>query len=62
MADIIDDGNETAELLLRAALAKKHKAGPEATGCCLNCETPLPRGLRWCDRDCRDDYLIRNPE
>lgn len=33
----------------------------EAIGHCLNCgpEVPLPPGKRWCDPDCRDDFLRR---
>ena len=28
---------------------------PRAT--CLNCDAPTKNGARWCDAECRDDYL-----
>jgi len=54
--DIIDQGNETAELFRKAALSQRAPEGPTATGNCLNCEWPLTGGKRWCDAACRDDW------
>ena len=31
----------------------------KATGLCLNCEEPLPEGIRFCDKDCADDHTKR---
>lgn len=56
MADIIDRASEVEELERRAALSRRQPNGPAATGHCLNCETPMPDGRRWCDADCRDDW------
>lgn len=54
--DIIDQGNETAEIFRRSALSQKKPEGPEATGYCLNCEARLGPNRRWCDAPCRDDW------
>lgn len=32
-----------------------------ATGFCLNCETPVRPGVRWCDAECREDWEMRRP-
>lgn len=32
-----------------------------ATGLCLNCEEPLPEGIRFCDKDCAEDYDKYSP-
>lgn len=57
--DIIDQGNEAAELFQRAALSKRKPKGPEPTGFCLNCEAEVQLGMRWCDADCRTDWEKR---
>ena len=54
--DVIDQGNETAEIFRKAALSQRKPEGPEATGFCFNCEARLRAGLRWCDVACRDDW------
>lgn len=39
---------------------KRHRSraqhGPHATGSCLACGAKVPKGRRWCDADCRDDW------
>jgi hypothetical protein len=60
MADIIDNGNEAAEIFRRAALSKRQADGPAATGECLNCEAPVEPPKRFCDQYCRDDFERRN--
>lgn len=59
MADLIDDANETAELFLRISQGRRSISSlPEPTGRCFNCDAPLDDpARRWCDADCRDDYL-----
>lgn len=57
--DIIDQGNEAAEIFRRSALSQRAPDGPAATGACLNCEHPLPAQQRWCDADCREDWSKR---
>lgn len=63
MADIIDHGNETAELFNDVALRHREPEGPKATGYCLNCgQELLPwsgQPQRWCDAECRDDWEKR---
>lgn len=48
----IDLGVETARL-------KAAKPEFEAVGHCLNCLEELEDGLRFCDADCRDDFIRR---
>lgn len=54
--DIIDQGNEAAEIFRREALSQRKPEGPAAIGYCLNCEAHLAPKQRWCDAHCRDDY------
>lgn len=54
--DVIDQGNETAEIFRKAALSQRAPEGPEATGHCLNCDARLLPRQRWCDHNCRDDW------
>ena len=61
MADEADLAQSNLEAEDR--IRKKYKAAPrleaEATGECLNCFEPLPFGMRWCDKDCQDDWQRR---
>jgi hypothetical protein len=55
--DIIDQGNEAAEIFRRSALSQRQPEGPAATGYCFNCEANLHNTkMRWCDAGCRDDW------
>jgi hypothetical protein len=54
--DVIDQGNEAAEIFRRSALSQRQPEGPTAIGYCLNCDARLATGLRWCDAACRDDW------
>lgn len=54
--DIIDQGNEAAEIFRNAALSQRRPDGPAATGHCLNCDAHLAPKQRWCDAGCRDDW------
>lgn len=56
--DEADRADEQAEQTLRAALAKRLPAGPEATGLCLWCGIEVEPGRRFCDRECRDDWEL----
>ena len=51
-AAAIDVGVEQARI-------KANKLEFEPTGFCLNCETPLAEGIRFCDKDCADDHAKR---
>jgi hypothetical protein len=46
------------QLAIQAALAKARPL--PSTGYCYNCEASVPPGYRFCDRDCRDDWEVRN--
>lgn len=59
MADILDQADDAVEMLLRASISTKKKAGPQADGTCHNCGEHIADGLRWCDTDCRDDWTKR---
>ena len=54
--DIIDQGNEAAEIFRNASLSQRQPEGPTSTGYCLNCDARLAPKLRWCDAGCRDDW------
>jgi hypothetical protein len=45
---------------IEAARIKAAKPEFEAVGACLNCGEKLEDGLRFCDADCRDDFILRN--
>ena len=62
MADIADIAHEQEELQRQSALAQATKStkSPTATGRCLECDAPLPHGMRWCDAICRDDWERAN--
>ncbi len=56
MADVADKANDHIELERRGLLAQRKPEAPAASGGCLYCHSLLPRGQRWCDSSCRDDY------
>lgn len=60
-ADPIDrasvEQERTLQENLRAALLKPPAPMP-LIGQCYNCDEPL-EGMRFCDADCRDDYVKR---
>lgn len=60
--DDADITSERAEKDFEICLAhSKRPEGPPATGFCLNCDKELtPYGARWCDSDCRADWMKRH--
>ena len=65
MADIIDDANDAADLLLKSALSqqlRKSTRVPTGTGRCLNCGVKVKDKRRWCGTDCRDVWEKDNCE
>ena len=58
MSDFCDDASATTELYLNVALAKRRTEGPPPKGFCYNCTEPIAAELRFCDIDCRDDWVI----
>jgi len=53
--DEADAADLTAEQHLKRALARRHATLP-AIGQCYSCAEPVEGSLRFCDRDCLDDY------
>jgi hypothetical protein len=53
--DDADAADLTAEQHLKRALARRHATLP-AIGQCYSCAEPVEGSLRFCDRDCLDDY------
>ncbi len=63
MADEFDLASEREEIA-RAKAIENIQARPlaaVATGLCLECSTPVADGLRWCCKECRDDWQRWNP-
>lgn len=59
MSDEADNAQECIERDIENALRKPREQGPQATGHCLNCDTPVAVGVRWCDHDCMSDWSKR---
>lgn len=57
--DEFELASEHEQLRRDIALRLRKPIGPEATGVCLHCETPLSDGRRWCDAECREDWEKR---
>lgn len=56
-SDPNDRATEQETMMREAAIQTSRKPeGPRATGQCLCCNSQLPRGMRWCDAACRDDW------
>lgn len=59
--DIIDQAAER-ELMDRSislAVHANHAPALAPVGICYNCESSVPKGVCFCDADCRDDYERR---
>lgn len=56
MSDIIDQGNENAELFLQSALSNRRAASLAPVGHCYYCDETVQRGVLFCSADCRDDW------
>ena len=53
--DEADAADATVEQHLKRALARRHASLP-AIGQCYSCAEPVEGSLRFCDKDCLDDY------
>ena len=67
MSDEADIANDFVEMNRLAAIeACRHRPTIMAKGSCWFCDQGLPRGQKFCDRDCAEDYeleqaaLVRN--
>ena len=57
MADEVDRIHEREEQEAPARFAASRKTeAPKTFGACLYCNAALADTLRFCDKDCRDDY------
>jgi hypothetical protein len=56
--DPADRADQEIEMQRRVQLEHMHRDVPEAiaTGECLFCGEPLQVGMRWCGKECRDDW------
>jgi hypothetical protein len=61
MADEADlaQSHLEAEDIIRRKYTRKPALEAEPTGECLNCYEPVSLGMRWCDKDCQDDWQKR---
>lgn len=62
MADIADIAALREQEFLEDALAELLLHSPKMllpVGVCYNCHDHIPPGLRFCDKDCREDYDAR---
>ena len=60
--DMLDQAQDAANFLHELDLiheSEHREAALAAVGVCHNCESSVPPGARFCDRDCRDDYERR---
>lgn len=57
-ADVSQDRMEK-EAELRKKYAPTSKLEVEANGACHNCGEKVTKGVRWCDKDCQDDWKKR---
>lgn len=58
MTDIADNADAAIEKQLEVSLGQIRQEKPlPYTGRCYNCDEAIEAPLRWCDGDCRDDYL-----
>lgn len=55
--DPFDQASEFEQLRRDIAMRQRKPEGPAPTGVCLFCGEPLAPGLRWCNRDCLDDWV-----
>jgi hypothetical protein len=61
MADDADlaQAHLEAEDIIRKKYTRRSVMEAVATGECLNCYEPVSLGMRWCDKDCQDDWQKR---
>lgn len=57
--DICDQADLQNEVAVTAALSQRRPEGPAANGRCHNCNEKLPKGMKYCDGECRKDHEYR---
>ena len=58
MADAADLASIQNEIAEAALLQVRKPAGPKSAGHCLYCKGQLAPGLRWCDKNCEEDWEV----
>ncbi len=63
MADDFDLASDREQLARDKAIAliQSKPLSAEAKGICLECDKPVDDGVRWCCKECRDDWQRWNP-
>jgi hypothetical protein len=59
MADIVDQGNDSADLFLEVAMKNRERNKLPFTGTCHNCEDDIETNQHFCCVECRNDYESR---
>jgi hypothetical protein len=61
MSDEADLSQESMEkeAEIRRKYATPSKLEVDPIGTCLNCGESVASGVRWCDKDCQDDWIKR---
>lgn len=61
MSDDADRSQDNQELedKIRKKYTKRPALEVEPIGSCLNCGEDVGFGMRWCDKDCQDDWAKR---
>lgn len=59
--DDLDRASEREQIDRDYAISEALRAAPSMPpqGICYNCESIVPPGARFCDKDCRDDHDTR---
>lgn len=57
-ADISQERQEREDAL-RRLYKPANSLEADATGRCLNCDEPVDKDVRWCDKDCQEDWAKR---
>jgi len=62
---VTDESDQATEREMRDTelaiqVARQSNRNIPSTGVCYNCGETLAGELRWCDRDCRDDWESRD--
>lgn len=62
--DELDLASDREQLACDKAVADIQNKPPAAlaTGECLECGEPVAEGVRWCCKECRDDWQRWNPQ
>jgi hypothetical protein len=57
MSDVTDKADVIIEMITKAAIDEARKeVHLHADGHCLYCDEDIAPGLKFCNRDCRDDW------